>query len=301
MPATPWPPALPALDGVEHHFGALPGLRMHVVEAGSGEPVLLLHGCPQHWWEWRKVIPGLAKHYRVIVPDLRGAGWTDAPRAGYTHAQLLADLIGLLDALELEQVRVIAHDWAAIVGFALCLEYPERVERYISVSLPHPYLRFDPRLLASFRHLWFQPVIAIPGLGPLALGRGNQPVTHYLFSHYTHPAAFSPEDLELFLAPLRNPARARAGSALYRRLILPEFVRILSGAYRDTRLRTPTLSLVGTDDPAVRPDLLSSAEDDADDLRVVFVDGASHFLVDEKPKVVVSRAMAFFAPGPSTV
>ena len=71
--------ALPVLKGVEHRFVDLPGLRMHVAEAGSGRPLLLLHGFPQHWWEWRKVIPELAQHYRVIVPDLRGAGWTDAP------------------------------------------------------------------------------------------------------------------------------------------------------------------------------------------------------------------------------
>jgi pimeloyl-ACP methyl ester carboxylesterase len=294
------PPALPQLEGVEHRFVDLPGLRMHVAEAGSGEPVLLLHGFPQHWWEWRKVIPGLSGHYRVIVPDLRGAGWTDAPRSGYTHSQLLADLITLLDALELERVRVIAHDWAAIVGFALCLKHPERVEQYISLTLPHPYLRFDPRLLAGFRHLWFQPVIATPGLGPLVLGRGNQPVARHLFSHFADPTAFSPEDLQLFLAPLRDPERARAGSALYRRLILPEFVRILSGTYRGTRLRTPTISLVGTQDPAVRPDLLSSAEDYADNLRVVFVDGASHYLVDDQPDVVIEQALNFFGTGPAT-
>ena len=293
-------PALPQLDGVEHRFVDLPGLRMHVAEAGSGEPVLLLHGFPQHWWEWRRVIPGLAEHYRVIVPDLRGAGWTDAPRTGYTRPQLLADLVALLDALELEKVRLMAHDWAAIVGFALCLERPGRVGQYISLSLPHPYLRFDPRLLAGFRHLWFQPVIAAPVLGPLVLGRGNQPVARHLFSHFTHPTAFSPEDLELFLAPLRDPDRARAGSSLYRRLILPEFVRILSGAYRDTRLRTPTLSLVGTEDPAVRPELISSADDHTDDLRMVFVDGASHYLVDDQPDVVVEQARTFFGTGPAT-
>ncbi|MCW2564729.1 MAG: putative hydrolase or acyltransferase of alpha/beta superfamily, partial [Mycobacterium sp.] len=92
-------PELPQLDGVEHRFLDLPGLRMHVAEAGSGEPLLLLHGFPQHWWAWRKVIPALAERYRVICPDLRGAGWTDAPADGYTSDQLTADILGLLDAL----------------------------------------------------------------------------------------------------------------------------------------------------------------------------------------------------------
>jgi alpha/beta hydrolase fold len=66
--------AWPRLAGVDHRFVQIPSLGMHVAEAGRGEPVLLLHGFPQHWWEWRKVIPGLAEHYRLICPDLRGRG-----------------------------------------------------------------------------------------------------------------------------------------------------------------------------------------------------------------------------------
>ena len=84
--------ALPRLEGVEHRFVELPGLRMHVAEAGRGQPLLLLHGVTQHWWEWRKIIPELAQHYHVIAADLRGAGWTDAPAKGYTRNRQLADL-----------------------------------------------------------------------------------------------------------------------------------------------------------------------------------------------------------------
>ena len=63
----------------------------------------------------------MAQHYRVIAPDLRGAGWTDAPADGYTSEQLVADVVALLDALELDRVRMMAHDWGALVGFLLCL------------------------------------------------------------------------------------------------------------------------------------------------------------------------------------
>ena len=97
----------PALDGVRHRFVQLPGLRVHVAEAGAGEPLVLLHGFPQHWWGWRKVLPALAEHYRVIAPDLRGAGWTEAPRHGYTEEQLVSDVIGLLDALEVHRGQLV--------------------------------------------------------------------------------------------------------------------------------------------------------------------------------------------------
>src|SRR5687767_14115632 len=78
----------PEVQGVSHRFVDAGGLHMHVAEAGEGEPVVLLHGWPQHWYEWRRQIPALAQHYRVICPDLRGFGWTDAPASGYEKENL---------------------------------------------------------------------------------------------------------------------------------------------------------------------------------------------------------------------
>ena len=166
---------LPTLPGVEHAYVDLPGLRMHVAEAGAGEPVLLLHGFPQHWWEWRGVIPRLAPHYRVIAPDLRGAGWTDTPAEGYTSEQQRADVPALLDHLGLDRVRLVGHAWSAIVGFQLAIQHPERIQQYVSLSVPHPWFRFPPAILGGAWRLWFMPVIATPGLGARLLGRGNHP------------------------------------------------------------------------------------------------------------------------------
>ena len=269
---------------------------MHLAEAGEGEPVLLLHGFPQHWWEWRGVIPRLAEHYRVICPDLRGAGWTDAPPDGYTRQQLGDDLIALLDHLGLDRVRLVAHDWSAIVGLQLCLEHPARVRQYVGVASPHPWIRFSPTMLLGLWRLWFQPVIATPGLGPTLLAGGRQRLARHLLQHgAADPGAFSDQDLELFLAPLRQPERARAGSALYRGLILPEIGRISRGAYRDSRLSVPTRLLYGAADPVLGPDLVGGYEAYADDLAVEMVEGAAHFMVDDRPDAVADRALAFFA------
>jgi pimeloyl-ACP methyl ester carboxylesterase len=167
-------PQLPQLEGVDHHSVELPGLRMHVAEAGSGIPVLLLHGFPQHWWGWRKVIPELAKQFRVICPDLRGAGWTDAPRWGYTRDQLLADVVALLDTLGLDSVHLLTHDYSALVGYQLCLRHRERVLHHLSLSIPPPYFGFDPRMvLALVRRAWFNLLIQVPLLGPRLLGGGG--------------------------------------------------------------------------------------------------------------------------------
>src|SRR4051794_7904395 len=82
---------LPHVDGVEHHYATVNGIKLHYAEAGSGDPVVLEHGWPQHWWMWRDFIGPLAERFRVIVPDLRGHGWSDKPDDGYPKASLLAN------------------------------------------------------------------------------------------------------------------------------------------------------------------------------------------------------------------
>ena len=287
----------PHVDGVTHSYVDLPGLRMHVAEAGAGEPVLLLHGFPQHWWEWRHVIPGLAEHHRVICPDLRGAGWTGAPSAGYTRDQLLGDVVALMDALGLDRVRVIGHDWGALLGFQLCLTQPDRVRAFVAMAVPHPYSRFRPGLLRTMPQAWYQLAIILPAFGPRLLGTGRQRLPRYLFGHFvSDPSVWSDDDLEVFLAPLRDPAVARAGAALYRGFIQPEAARIFTGSYRGTRLTTPTRVLIGADDPVVRAQFLGGFEPYSDDLTLEVVDRASHWIVDERPDVVVGRALELFAP-----
>ena len=105
------------VDGASHRVVDLPGLRVHVAEAGRGDPVVLLHTVFEHWYAWRHVIPRLATRYRVICPDLRGCGWTDAPRHGYEKESLAADVVNLLDALGLDKVRLVGHSLGGLVAF----------------------------------------------------------------------------------------------------------------------------------------------------------------------------------------
>ncbi|WP_018352818.1 alpha/beta fold hydrolase [Longispora albida] len=284
--------AFPPLSGVRHRFADVAGLPVHVAEAGEGEPVVLLHGFPQHWWEWRHVIPALSSQYRVICPDLRGAGWTGAPAGGYDRERLVADLLGVLDALGVRRARLIGHDYGAVLGWLLCLEHPERVHSYLSLSVPHPWIRFHPAMLGQMWRLWFQGVIVTPGVGPWALRTW---LTRYLLRSYAAvPGTFTEDDLEVFCSRLRERDRARAGSALYRGFILPEARRIVSGAYRDARVDVPVTVLLGARDPGVRVEFLAGWEGHADRLRIVTAEGASHFVADERPDVVVAEAVELF-------
>ncbi|RJT85317.1 alpha/beta hydrolase [Cryobacterium melibiosiphilum] len=296
-------PELPTLTGVEHRFIDLPGLRMHVAEAGSGKPLLLLHGFPQHWWAWRKVIPALAAHYRVICPDLRGAGWTDAPPDGYTSEQLVGDVTALLDALHLQKVDILGYDWGALVGFRLCLAHPERVGRFVCLAAPHPYPDVHLRALLYVWRIWPMFAIALPGLGPWLLRRGRLP-RWLMTSDTSDPSVYSRADLDVFVSPFADPARARAGSALYRHFILTEANRSSAGAYRSTRLQTPTLALYGTvlygnNDPSrEHPEILGGYQDYADDFTLEHVPGTGYYLAEQRPDVVIRRTLEFLSAGP---
>jgi pimeloyl-ACP methyl ester carboxylesterase len=160
---------LPALPGVEHRWLDVPSgagrVRLHLAEAGAGTPVLLLHGWPQHWWCWRGVIERLRDRYRLLAPDLRGFGWSEAPGGGYGPDGFAADAVGLLDALDLARVHVIGHDWGGFSGILLGLRHPERVDRLLLCNTTGPWARLNPRVVAGLRRAWYAALLATPVLG----------------------------------------------------------------------------------------------------------------------------------------
>lgn len=116
-------------------------LRLNVIVEGEGPDVLLVHGFPDDHTVWRRQIPALvAAGYRVIAPDTRGAGDSDIAQrvSDYGVATLVRDMIAVLDALKVRRVRLVGHDWGAVIGWHLALLHPERVERYIALSVGHP-------------------------------------------------------------------------------------------------------------------------------------------------------------------
>jgi pimeloyl-ACP methyl ester carboxylesterase len=289
---------LPQLDGVEHRYVHARGLRTHVAEAGEGPPLLLLHGWPQHWWCWRRVIPRLAEHHRVLAADLRGQGWTDAPASGYEKEALASDVLSLLDALGLERVRLIGHDWGGWVGFLLCLRAPERFERYVALNTGHPWPSADARNLLSLWRFAYQLVIAAPAAGPWLLRtQAERLVERALRGGAVRPDTFSDDDVHIFADRLRDPARAEASALLYRTFILNEQLPIARGRYRSQRLRTPTRMLFGTQDPVLRPRMLEGYEPYVDDMSVELVPDAGHFIAEDRPELVAQRANDFFLRG----
>ncbi len=290
---------MPSLPGVQHRFIELPGLRVHVPEAGAGPAVLLLHGFPQHWWAWRGVIPRLAERHRVICPDLPGMGWSDVPAEGVSTSELVADLVGLLDALGVDRVDLVGHDVGGVLGYRFCLAHPQRVRRFVALAAPHPYPAVEPRAFLHVWRLWSMFAVASPVLGPRLLGRGRQRVPRNWFVRDAGGHEWDERDVQRFLAPLRDPARARAASALHRELMVREMNRTVAGRYRGTRLTTPTLALYGAvlvphrRPGSEHPSALGGFEDHADDLTLLHVPDTGYYMVDERPEAVADVVLAF--------
>ena len=284
-------PGMPEVHGVEHRYVVANGLRTHVAEAGAGEPLVMLHGWPQHWYEWRHVIGPLAERYRVICPDLRGLGWTDAPPRGYEKENLASDVLALLDELGVERFRLLGHDWGGWVGFLIALREPERVERFLTLNIYPPFTEVSPAAALRMWRFWYQWVIASPGLGSFAVRRmaSRNPVFRWLGSDIWNAA-----EREAFLGRLREPERARASVQYYRSFQLRDMPALLAGRYRNAHLRPPTKIVFGAGDHVLRPEGLEGAERHAEDLTIELLPGVGHFVADEVPEIVVDRALSFF-------
>ncbi|KAG9459752.1 hypothetical protein H6P81_004260 [Aristolochia fimbriata] len=128
------------MEGIEHRTLMVNGINMHIAEKGQGPAILFVHGFPELWYSWRHQIIGLAaRGYRCIAPDMRGYGETDAPPAhtSYTVFHTVGDLVGLLDALGLEQVFVVGHDWGAHLAWSFCQFRPDRVKALVNLSVAY--------------------------------------------------------------------------------------------------------------------------------------------------------------------
>lgn len=282
---------MPGLAGVTHRMVQVPdrggAIGLHVAESGAGAPVLLLHGSPQHWWEWRRVIPDLAADHRVLAADLRGAGWSGAPDHGYDATQQSADVLALLDDVGGERVHLVVHDYSAFLGWRIAFDHAERLASFTALGSPHPWSGVTPAMMRQLWRVWFLPVLASP-LGARLLSRGRQRLPRYMQQGYPRGVdAIGADDLEVFLAPLRDPARADALFATYRALVLPEMAS-MSSRWAKRRLTVPTRILLGDLDPVMHAVPDGGAADQADDLKTVRLSDAGHFIASERPDAVVA-------------
>ena len=272
--------AIPELPGVRHEFLDVHGLRMHVALAGpeDGPAIVLVHGWPQNWWAWREVIPELARSFRVIVPDLRGHGWTAAPASGYEKQQLASDVLGALDALGIERVTWIGHDWGGWAGFLAALEAPERFERMLALGIPHPWIAPHPRQLAM---LGYQGPISLPLLG-LRLAR---PMACAILRAGRGGERLAARDLAVFSDNLPPAVTV----AMYRTFLTREVLPMARGRFADAILDVPSTVAVGARDLVTRG-MTAGPVVGQPKLEVQEWAGVGHWLPEQRSREIVRWA-----------
>lgn len=279
-------PDFPHVEGVDHRFVEAGGVRLHLAEAGTGAPLLLVHGWPQHWYEWRGLVGELAGERRLIMPDLRGFGWSAAPDGPIEPEVFVRDLLALLDALGLEQVDFVGHDWGGFSSLLLSARHPERVRRLLAVSSPSPWLKVTPQLALETWRAWYAALFAA-GLMQRDDGR--------LAAWFMRREGISAQDVEVFTARLREPARASATTRLYRAYLRTVATSARGNATPEPRSTVPTLLMIGERDMAVTPKLATGFEQAGEDMRAEVVPGAGHFICDTHPQLVAARVREHLA------
>lgn len=262
------------------------GLRMQVQSVGQGPAVVLLHGFPDTHVVWRKQIaPLVAAGFRVLAPDLRGYGGSDAPLAvdAYRLEHICADILAMLDQLGIAKARVVGHDWGAVAGWMLCMQAPQRIEQYVTLSVGHPAAIARAGLMQTLRSsymMWF----LVPGLAERALMASD----FYLMQRFTTDRA----QVGHWKRSLREPSRMTAALNYYRANV-PRGIVL---ATRHTPVRVPVMGIWSSADPALgETQMRDSSRYVADRFRYERIEGADHWLQVTAFEQVNALLLDFFA------
>jgi pimeloyl-ACP methyl ester carboxylesterase len=291
---------MPDLPGVDHRFVGVGDLSIHVAEAGdhTAEPLVLLHGWPQNWFTWRRLIGPLSERYRVICPDLRGFGWSSAPAGSYLMADLAADLVGLLDALGLERVRLGGQDWGGLIGFILCATAPQRVTHLLAAGTSHLWTQPAGGIFGRVRalsRLWYMGALASPLLGRQLVQRLPALTRTALVRGAADPAVWTDAELEVFVSQWAEPERAAATSSLYRAFLTRELPAIVRGSYRDRVMEQPAILLIGEHDPVIEAEPQRQAGSNAPNLEVRELAGVGHWVQEEAPEAMLDAMLELYS------
>jgi len=263
------------------------GITLHVLDEGVGSPVLLLHGFPDSARLWRHQIGALVgAGRRVVAPDLRGFGESDRPTevAAYRLSTVLADLMGLLDALGLDRVAVVGHDWGAGVAWLFAALHPERVERLAVLSVGHPAVR--PPSLAQREKAWYMLLFQFEGVAEELLRRDDWSLLREWLR--------GNGDLDSYLADLARPGALTAALNWYRANVHPRGQ--LTDRPPPPAVAAPTLGLWSSgDDYLLEEGMLASGRHVTGPWRYQRIEDASHWMQLDAPERVNELLVDFLA------
>ncbi|MGF6887085.1 pimeloyl-ACP methyl ester carboxylesterase [Nocardia sp. GAS34] len=265
-----------------HEEARIGDIRIHWVDAGAGDAVVLLHGWPQTSYEWRHLIPILAQHYRVIAPDLRGWGRTERPQAGFEVATAAVDIAGLLEMLGIESAHVVGHDWGTPIGYYLAATRRELVRSFVAVEASIPGAGGEHLLdfSAGWNPLWFFPFLATPELPQRLLENRTGMFFEWVLRQMARstPEALSPADIATYVAAYGDADAVRATCLYYANTwISAEHVRVAS----EQPLTIPVLAVAGERSLGQR--MIDYVRRLAPGAEGVILPGCGHLVPEERP------------------
>jgi epoxide hydrolase 4 len=278
---------------IRHNFADLPGVRLHVVEAGEGPLVVLLHGFPEAWFSWQHQIPALAQAgFRVLAPDMRGYNLSGKPAdlAAYRIEPLVGDVAGLIRWAGAERASVVGHDWGANVAWHFAMQHGEMLERLAILNVPHPSLMRvalkKPRQL--FRS-WYMFFFQIPWLPERAFLAGNAAVLRRTLSRDpVRKGAFTSEDVVRYVHAVKQRRALTGGMNYYRATF-----RQPRGQVRSKPISAPVLVIWGEQDSYLGKELADPPREKVPNARVERLPDASHWVQNDRPERVNQLLLDF--------
>jgi pimeloyl-ACP methyl ester carboxylesterase len=272
------------------------GITLHGLEAGAGSPILLVHGWLGSSYHWRRVMPLLAAHHRVVAVDARGYGESDKPHDGYDGETIAEDLHQLCAGLRLERPVVVGHDMGALPSLLLAVKHPDAVRGLVYVDEPLPGYNLDRFTAFSrdnpFVYWWFafnaQP--HLPAM--LWAGREAELVDYFLTAMAADPSAITAEDKAEYVRGLRKPGGLHGSFGWYRDALLTgDQIRAATA----TKIATPVLAINGQyGHPGVTEQMSLVAEQ----VEGVTLAGCGHLCAEEQPQAFADAVLAFAAKLP---
>ncbi|HUC22572.1 MAG TPA: alpha/beta hydrolase [Streptosporangiaceae bacterium] len=270
-------------------------LRLHAVTGGEGPPLLLVHGWPQLWYQFRIIMPRLARDFSVVAADQRGIGLSDKPPGGYDTATLASDLVALMDALGHPRFALYGTDVGMPIAYALAADYRDRVDRLIVSEAPlpgispSPPLFLPPPLNAMLWHLAFNQ---LPGEINEALVTGREDIffgAEFDASAGTHKL---PADaVRYYIDTLKDPDQLRGSFEFYRAI---PATSEQNQKRKERRLTLPVLAIGGAESSG--EGVGNTMKLAADDVQTMVLTDCGHWVAEQAPEQLLTALTAFLTP-----
>ncbi len=269
-----------------HHTASVNGIQMHYVMGGKGDPVVLLHGWPETWYEWRHVMPALAKNYTVVAPDLRGLGDSSKPASGYDGNSTAEDIYQLLSKLGFNNIYLVAHDVGVQTAYSYAAAHPSNVSKL--VILEAPVVGFFPP--GAEERLWWFSFHQAPDIPEMLTAGKEREYLSWFYRLAYNPEAISEADIDTYVSSYSAPGGMRAGFEYYRAFPISEEQ---NKELAKVKLPMPVLTLGG--EYSFGSALFESMKLVARDVRGVIVPLSGHWIPDERPDFLIKELAKFFS------